>query len=288
MREYDLGDAQLRAIFERHIARLMTAGGSRTESAVIMVAAQPGAGKTRAIYDARAGHPGAFPVVGDDFRPFHPAYTQLMRDDPLHMPDATAQAAGRWVEMSLDRLKEQRSSLIIETTMRHPDATERTLNGFKRAGYRAEAIIVATPPELSLMGTLTRYVDQASRQGEGRWVDPKAHDEAMAQMPRTLAGQMAKGNIDHVTVTNRAGDTLYDSDITARNRSEAIAAARNAISQGQRFDSLTPDQRQQWDHDVQRVRAFISDRPEKIAVRNLADRIIASGQRAAHPGRQMT
>jgi hypothetical protein len=280
MGEFDLDDAQLNDIFSGQVMGSVPLHAPEDEPTIVLVAAQPGAGKTRTLEQVRQSHDGAYAVEGDALRRFHPGYAGLMRREPLRMPDATAQAAGRWVEMTLALMREYKNSVMLETTMRHPQAVERTLGEFRQAGYRTEAIIVATPSELSLMGTMARYISQAEQQGEGRWVDPAAHDEAVAQMPRTLAEQISRGNIDHVSVTNRAGERLYDADINTQNRDETIAAASKAISQGQRFESITPDQQQQWDRDVKHVRAFISAHPESQDVRSLADRIIASGQSA--------
>lgn len=50
--------------------------------------------------------------IGDDLRQFHPQYRQLMGDDPLAMPDATAYESGRWVGVALDYVREARNGSI--------------------------------------------------------------------------------------------------------------------------------------------------------------------------------
>ncbi|MCH3973492.1 zeta toxin family protein [Bifidobacterium tibiigranuli] len=284
MGPFDLDDATLRRIYDSQISQVMPLHEPEREPCIVLVAAQPGAGKTRAVSDASDAHAGAYALQGDEFRHYHPAYKQVMRADPLRMPAATAQASSRWAEMAMDSLQRQHNSLVLETTMRHPDAVQRTLDRFKTTGYRTEAVIVATPPEQSLMGTMIRYIEQTERNGRGRWVDPSVHDEAVRQMPKTLTEQIAKGGIDHVTITNRAGETLYAADVTPENHSEAIASALRAISEGQRFDRIPPDQRAQWEHDVRHVRAFVGAHPEDAQVARLAARITAPAQ-ARDPGR---
>lgn len=273
MQEYDLSEGQLDEIFNTQIVRSFGLAAVEREPVISMVAAQPGAGKTREVDFARASHGYAPAVVGDDYRKFHPAYDELMDNDPLRMPDATAQAAGKWVQKSLAWLRHNKRSLVIETTMRHPVDTDRTLSEFKQAGYRCEMTIVATPPELSLMGTLIRYINQSEQNGQGRWADPSAHDEAVAQMPKTLETQIAKGNVDHVMVVNRTGDVLCDTEITAQDRNKDIGQILHSISAGQRFDSMTSGQRNQWQSDKKHIEDFIRRRPDQSKLKTVYDRL---------------
>jgi hypothetical protein len=269
MQNYELNDAQLTEIFEEQIAANVRMAIVEASPILAMVAAQPGAGKTRAVEDVREAHNGAAAIIGDDFRRFHPSYETLMETDPLRMPGATAQASGRWIEMSLNWLRSKHRSLVIETTMRHPEANEHTLTQFKDSGYRTEVTIMATPPQLSLMGTLIRYIGQVESQGEGRWVGTAAHDEAVEQLPRTLADQISKGNIDHVTVINRAGETLYNAAVNAMNHGAATPSALQAIRQGQRFDALPPDQQQQWADDCSHIERFLREHPGQTKLRDV-------------------
>lgn len=94
----NLSADELREIFDRKIAPTLTAGGAaELHRSVAFVGAQPAAGKSRAIADVHAEHSAAVPVIGDDFRAFHPEYRALMRTDPLATPHVTAQASGAWV-----------------------------------------------------------------------------------------------------------------------------------------------------------------------------------------------
>jgi hypothetical protein len=159
------------------------------------------------------------------------------------------------VERSIDWLRERHKSLIIETTMAHSDVTDRTLNMFREVGYRNDVIVVATPPELSMMGVMIRYAHQVIEQGEGRWVDPSAHNAAVVQMPKTLGVQILKGNVDHVSVINRAGSTLYESTITTACMEQTLDRVLSAIEQGRLFGLITDDQRKQWNNDI----AFLTE-----------------------------
>ncbi|MFD0704566.1 zeta toxin family protein [Alloscardovia venturai] len=206
MTEYSLLEAELEQIFDTEIAPEIPLSNSDSVPTIILVGTQPDAGKTQAVNAASREHNNAYQVVGDDLRKYHPAYRQLMDTDPLAMPDATAQASDTWVEMSLDYLKTHKQSLILETTMRHKNAVQKTLEEFKQAGYKTEVVIVSTPPQVSLMSTLTRYIGQVEQFGAGRFVNPKIHDEAVKNLETTIVNQTCNGNIDILTITNRPGE----------------------------------------------------------------------------------
>ncbi|GEC76766.1 hypothetical protein GCM10010213_29550 [Microbacterium maritypicum] len=164
----DLSADELREIFDRKIAPTLTAGGAaELHPSVVFVGAQPGAGKSRAIADVHSEHPGAVPVIGDDFRAFHPDYRALMRTEPLAMPHVTAQASGAWVGMAADYLRAERRSVILETTMRQLPVVESTAAAFRTQGYRVEAHVLAVPGAVSALGDRRRHRRGARRGDTG-------------------------------------------------------------------------------------------------------------------------
>lgn len=126
----DLSEQELRTRFHHRIvaylAELITQASSIRlwPTLLIYTAGQPGAGKTQANKRAIRTYPSLVPVVGDSLRRFHPDYESLMNEDPTAMPETTAQAAGRWVEISAEYLRERRADILIETTLRSPGDTE--------------------------------------------------------------------------------------------------------------------------------------------------------------------
>ena len=168
----ELDEALLRRIFDERIRPWLDGFGasSRLESVplLVMVGGQPGSGKSGVNDRIVARHPGIVMVDGDALRSYHPDYRRLMREDPLRMPAETAQASGRWVGMSIDYLRGQRRSALIETTLRQPGVVRETMAGFQRAGYRTELHVVAVPLEVSRLGTVSRYVCLLSNRGGRR------------------------------------------------------------------------------------------------------------------------
>ncbi|RYG75874.1 hypothetical protein EU513_15065 [Yimella sp. RIT 621] len=77
-----------------------------------------------------------FAVEGDSFRQHHPAYRSLLARDPLRMPHATAQAAGRWTARAIEYGYEQRASMLVEGTWRNASVPMGAIEQAAEHGYR--------------------------------------------------------------------------------------------------------------------------------------------------------
>lgn len=206
---------ELRRIFDQKVRpRLEPLPGTDQQSApvphFVSVGGQPGAGKGRVLESMAAALPGAVIVNGDELRRFHPDYEQLMRDDPLRMPEVTASASGPWVGMANEYLRQQRVSAIVETTLRDAAMLRGEFETFKAAGYTTELRVVAVPLEVSREGTVTRYLGQVGRFGAGRWTPGEHHDRAAAAVPETVAALTSSGLVDRVVVQDRDGRVFWD------------------------------------------------------------------------------
>lgn len=265
----ELSQEQLRTIFERSIQPEIEALRLRREASeptLVLVGAQPGAGKTRTVARALKDHSGSVSVVGDDLRAFHPDFVDVMRDDPLRMPEVTAQAAGAWARMSSDYLRERQASVVFETTFRQPDAVVATAKEFRDAGYRVEVRALAVPEAVSRLGVLSRYAEQVRDQGAGRWTPQMFHDVAAEQMPKSLQRVITEGHVDRVLVVDRAGQTLHSAELEAGAETtltaEAGANARAAVVDGRRLETLNPQAARAWLGALDRDANFVLDRAE--------------------------
>lgn len=265
----ELTQEELRAIFRRSIQpelEVLRGSQTNTEPTLVLVGAQPGAGKTRTVGRAQQDHAGAIAVVGDDLRVFHPDYVRLMREEPLRMPEVTAQAAGAWARMSSDYLRERQASVVFETTFRQPDAVVATAKEFRDAGYRVEVRALAVPEAVSRLGVLSRYAEQVRDQGVGRWTPQAFHDVAAEQMPKSLERVIAEGHVDRVLVVDRAGRAVYTADIEATAASSPGARdgaeARTAVDAGRRIETLDSEAARTWLGTFERDANFVLDRAD--------------------------
>lgn len=249
----DLSEEQVRTRFQQRVipyleSLLANATGSRLwPTLLVYTAGQPGSGKSQANARATLARPSLVSVIGDDLRPFHPDYGRLMREDPGSMPRVTAQAAGRWVEMSANYLRERRADVLIETTLRSPTAMMRTITAFRQAGYVVELHALAVPPEVSRLGTIERYLRQAQESGAGRWTPSSIHDEAFVRAPYTIRELVQSGVIDRLVIENRTGATLFEQAcIEAESLADAGHAAAAELKLARHLDRLTSTEAIHW------------------------------------------
>ncbi len=162
-----------------------------------------------------------------------------MREDPLAMPDYTAQASGQRVGMSAAYTRSQGMDTLLETTLRQPDVVARTMSDFKEAGYEVELHVIAVPPEISRIGTVNRYAGQVREQGAGRWTPSTAHDVAAAAVPGTIKTLLESGMVDRIVLVARNGDELYSRDQRIGQQIDAHEAV-NALNQARHVSTADP------------------------------------------------
>lgn len=200
-------------IFDTQIRPFLFRPSKRADTPVtVFLGGQPGAGKTRAQRHVLKlyGESSVIPIVGDDFRQYHPDYKRLLEDDPIHMPDATAKLAGLWTGMAVDYADTHGYGCIIEGTWRNAatvlDETERA----KQLGRRTHAVLVATPSDISLLGILSRFYRDMEEGRRARWTPPTAHKITIRNLPDTVNQVASSPLFDRYTVQTREGAILYD------------------------------------------------------------------------------
>lgn len=287
-----LSEDQLRARFENRVIRFYiepqrSAAPTLGSPRFVSVGGQPGAGKGGVLAAVQRSLPGSVIVNGDELRRFHPDYEQLMSDSPLQMPEATADAAGRWVGMSTEYLRAQRASAIVETTLRDAGMLRSEFEAFAAAGFDTELRVVAVPLEISRVATLTRYLNQVDDFGAGRWTPAAAHDQAAMNARHTVRDLVAAGVVDQVVIQDRAGRVFHDASVRGGGAVQGEAAAR-AVDEARDVRILTPDQARDWLHytaeALQRRARLNETDPDVLGVAaRLATTDAASVARQAYP-----
>ena len=179
----------------------------------VFLGGQPAAGKTRAqrrltgIYDGLLA-----PIIGDDFRRYHPDYERRLSKAPLDMPDATAKAAGYWTGRAVACADEKRASCIIEGTWRNAATVLDEAGRARRLNRGTHAVVLAVPPVLSRLGLLYRFYRDLDAGGQARWTPPKAHEGTVAALPSNVRTIATSGLFDRLSVMDRSGAFLYDGD----------------------------------------------------------------------------
>lgn len=223
-----LDEAALEEIWLREIRpRLeLTSQAPEGTPVTVLLGGQPGAGKSRSGLLAQKMHAGAHlvAVIGDDVRPAHPDYDQAVTEDPLNMPHITAEASGRWIARSVDHVREQGRSLLLEGTWRSPETVLGGAKSSKRVGHLVHAVLVGVPAEMSRLGSLERYYRDRDAGFDARWTPPSAHNAAVSGLPATIATLTESDDVDRFSIVARDGQILYDDENNSRGSAAAMAA----------------------------------------------------------------
>lgn len=227
-------DATLDRVYHASVRDALFAGAVPAATAcVVIVGGQPGAGKTAATLVARRELAGAGEGVayinGDELRPYHPHYEQLLAADKSTAADRTSEDVGLWVERGIREAAAAKFHAVIETTMRQPAVVARTAAMFAGAGHVVELRVLVVDPELSRLGIYQRFarsLDQS--ESAPRFTLARYHEEALARMPDTL--DAAAPHVNVVRFVDRRGAELHE-PVPATDASAVLGRLRGAPAQ---------------------------------------------------------
>lgn len=208
LNRHHITDERLSRYFSNDIIPQIFSGSTPTKNPTfVLIGGQPASGKTNTQNHFMKENPNTVKLDRDDLRQFHPDYSDLVRYDPLGMPDATDQASGQWTRMAIEYARENSYSLLLGNTFRSPQTCVNTAAEFARAGYRVQVAALAVSQERSRLDTVGRYLMPGKE--AARWLQDEPHEAAYPMVPATLR-QLERSPHTHTTiVTNRSGEQLY-------------------------------------------------------------------------------
>lgn len=212
---YELPEALREEIFQQLIVpEVLLANEPERQDRpdVVLLGGQPGAGKSSFSHHFErefASRGRLVWVTWDDFRPYHPAYEQLLAEAPEQMPDATRATARWWQGRAADYLRARHYNVLLEGGFREPDGLMATAQQFADADYTVRIAAVAVPAALSRLGIIERYAGQVERAGTGRWTTAASHDADYQGVPDVLRLAEDSPAIHRITVLTRDG-MVYD------------------------------------------------------------------------------
>ncbi|MFF0516513.1 zeta toxin family protein [Streptomyces sp. NPDC004250] len=258
-------------LWEAQVKDLVFGGYSPQQNPVyVSLGGQAGAGKTGASRAIKGWHPQGehlVPVETDFFRQFHPKYKEYA-NDPRTLVEGTQKFARDMVLLCHRHARglEQdallvtpgtpKYSLLVENTMHSPGGLTAAAKVFAEAGYRVEAIAMAVPENLSLLGTAHRcFLPKQDK--PGRWSPAQNHDVGYQNMPQTVEAGENCEHISRVTVVNRDGGTkLYDRELHTDDGTHGHRSGAKETLLQERQRPLTVDEEEQLlsdYHDVSRA-----------------------------------
>ncbi|MFG2668934.1 zeta toxin family protein [Streptomyces sp. NPDC048387] len=203
--EFYLSEDELRTRFEERV-RDFVFGGYQPDDrlTLVLLGGQPAAGKSQAMAATAQRHAGRLvPLTGDELRPLHPRYRELLHADAQTRETATAQASGAWVRMSIEHALHEGYSLLLEGVFRDPAMTIGTAVRFSQSRFDVEVVALAVRAERSRLDALDRFLDG------GRWTPPDLQNLAYKMVPETLAAAEASPAVRRISITNRDAADLY-------------------------------------------------------------------------------
>ena len=212
---YKIGDALFNRIQDdiiaEHACRLTPVKNPK----VIILGAQPGAGKTEMEKEARLELDENVVVCnGDTWRDYHPDSNLIKSKHEALYPELTVEAAHAWNKGLRDYCEANRLNYILETTFSSGKAMNQTIAELRRKGYKVDIKLLATPPKLSLVGTYLRFEKMKAEDGSGRQVPKEIHDQKFSMIPPTLKSVQSEGLYNNLQIYNR-NVLLDNNDLTS-------------------------------------------------------------------------
>ncbi|MFD3484979.1 zeta toxin family protein [Streptomyces sp. NPDC058665] len=207
---YRLPEAENRRIFrERIIPQLLAGRDPQTIPTVVFIIGQPGAGKSRVTEDVAAAlnrHGGFVDVDSDLYKPYHPAYGDLMaRDDTLMA--AYTRADGRaWMAQAEEYVRSHGLNAIIQETSQNALAVEDKMRAYRQSAVRLEALFMGVSRAESNQGIAARYFEQLADRGQGRLTVQANADQSFSGILE-LADRVDHGYLVDLASVYRRGET---------------------------------------------------------------------------------
>ncbi|MET9610378.1 zeta toxin family protein [Streptomyces sp. NPDC006512] len=238
---YFLTEERLRALFDE-VVRDFVFGDYQPQNdpVLVLLGGQPAAGKSSAMATTAERHQGTVvPLTGDELRPLHPSYDELLTKDAQTRETATAQASGAWVRMSIEHTLQNGYGLLLEGVFRDPAMTISTAERFAAAGRKVEVVALAVREERSRLDALQRFLEG------GRWTPPALQDLAYRMVPETVTAAEQSPAVHRIAITNRSGADLYSMERGPDGRWPGEPAAAGALDDERRLP-LPPGEASAW------------------------------------------
>ena len=188
----------------------MRSAVSQPRPVVVVVAGQPGAGKTaiadlvQAVLDRRGG---AVRVGRDLYKPVHRHYPSLLAADVRTAGALVRPDTARWQAAVEAHVRDRRFDAVVESALADPEDFRASSLAYRAAGHRIEVVALATAEALSQLGIVDRFLTETAN-GQGRYVSWENHDLCAKNLLATLAVIEREQLADRVTVLRRDNTVL--------------------------------------------------------------------------------
>ncbi len=181
---------------------------------------QPGAGKSNLAKEiCKNLHDNVVEINGDLFRKYHPDYQKFIENNPLTMPEKTAEFSATVTQEILKKAIKEKYNVVIEGTFRTSETPTKTLKLFKNNKYKTNVLIQSCDKNLSWQSCMERYEKgKKINPKEARYTDKKHHDLVVKNLIGNVKKVQDSGLADNIKIFIRKGDRemkneeVYDSE----------------------------------------------------------------------------
>ena len=191
----------------------------------VLLGGQSGAGKTtlhRLLQDSFKNN--VIVINGDEYRSFHPHFSQISAQYGVDAPAYTAAWAGKMVESLVDALSVMGYNLIIEGTLRTAEVPLKTAALLSKRGYAVSLALMAVKPEISLVSCQLRYEQMRIAGTEPRAVDTAHHLSIVNGIVGNLKVFEESDMFDSISLYARNEQCLFPGGEDTRRASEVFEA----------------------------------------------------------------
>lgn len=184
---YKLTPFQMQRVQDNIIEEFTNGVTSTANPKLIVLGAQPGAGKTELQKLSEVECLKNVVVCnGDNFRDYHPFAREIKKYHEILYPEVTAVFTHPWSLGLQKHCREKKLSYILETTLQNGEGVNNILKRGKDEGFSTELKVLAINGKLSYLGTELRYENMVKHEGYGRIVGKTAHDLRYQALPNAF------------------------------------------------------------------------------------------------------
>ena len=179
------------------------------EKKAFLLGGQPGAGKSGLTNILEQENNNLIVINGDDFRKKHPHFIELQKMYGKESVEYTKTFAGKMTEALISKLSDEGYNLVIEGTLRTSETPLKTQQELSKKGYQVEMAVIQVRPEVSYLGTLTRYEEMIKLGLQPRATLKKDHQVVVDNIANNLSKLYNTKVFSNIRIYNRENECLY-------------------------------------------------------------------------------
>ncbi len=193
---------------------------SLTLPRLILIGAQPGAGKSRVAARAEKelealGAPVSADI--DEIRPIHPQIEDIFEVSPFKMSALINKDCWGWTSQLLLDARHAKNNVVYQATIRQANRIEELVRDFQKDGFAVDMYVVAANAKHSVYGIFRRFEDAVQKFEMGipvipRWVPIPFHNAVYKDFPQNVDYLAENARLERVGVFSRDGKDLYFSE----------------------------------------------------------------------------